>query len=287
MEVDSDQKVPVYGHGAKPNSPHYPSDEVEQCFPLSENEDSEVEGLIGVQTAYRESLSYLKMWGPTHFLPLIRHALEICKTKSKTQPYHYTILLMLTDGKVDDFDETSDVLADACNYPISVIIVGIGNDDFDKMTNFDNGKYRDKYKNFPVRDICKFVRFKYDFLTHSEQNFDEKEFRKLLFSEVPGQISEHFNQKQIPPKCLYSANADEGLSSSKSWLGKSPGSKVSDDLTTKSQHAGDSREYPNTSRVPTDTKKGNGSSDQPVQQIGGKILEHLAAPYSTVTRSDL
>jgi len=45
----------------------------------------------------------------------------------------YNILLILTDGKIDDMQETKNILVEASNYPISVIIVGIGNSNFGNM----------------------------------------------------------------------------------------------------------------------------------------------------------
>ena len=42
----------------------------------------------------------------------------------------YAILLILTDGKLDDMIETKNILVQASNYPISVIIVGVGDGHF-------------------------------------------------------------------------------------------------------------------------------------------------------------
>jgi len=42
----------------------------------------------------------------------------------------YNILLLLTDGEVTDFEETSNEITGSCYLPMSVIIVGVGNDDF-------------------------------------------------------------------------------------------------------------------------------------------------------------
>ena len=41
--------------------------------------------------------------------------------------------MILTDGKVDDFDATRDIIVECAKYSISVIIVGIGEADFGKM----------------------------------------------------------------------------------------------------------------------------------------------------------
>jgi len=45
----------------------------------------------------------------------------------------YAILLIITDGKIDDMQETKNILVKASNYPISVIIVGVGDNNFGNM----------------------------------------------------------------------------------------------------------------------------------------------------------
>jgi len=46
---------------------------------------------------------------------------------------NYAILLILTDGKIDDMQETKNILVQASNYPISVIIIGVGDANFGNM----------------------------------------------------------------------------------------------------------------------------------------------------------
>ena len=47
---------------------------------------------------------------------------------------NYHILLLLTDGEIDDMIETKDYIVKLSEYPISIIIVGMGSkDEFDNM----------------------------------------------------------------------------------------------------------------------------------------------------------
>jgi hypothetical protein len=55
----------------------------------------------------------------------------------------YIVLLILTDGAIDDMEETVALLNDASNLPLSVIVVGIGNDKFTEMKSLD-GDLRNK-----------------------------------------------------------------------------------------------------------------------------------------------
>lgn len=43
----------------------------------------------------------------------------------------YTICLIITDGIITDFDQTVDEIVKASDLPVSIIIIGVGNADFD------------------------------------------------------------------------------------------------------------------------------------------------------------
>ena len=56
----------------------------------------------------------------------------------------YHILLILTDGCIHDLRETIDLLVKCSFYPLSIIIVGIGEDeedDFQSMEQLDADAY--------------------------------------------------------------------------------------------------------------------------------------------------
>ena len=43
----------------------------------------------------------------------------------------------MTDGEIHDMDETLENIVDAAELPLSIIIVGVGNEDFIKMKVLD------------------------------------------------------------------------------------------------------------------------------------------------------
>jgi Mg-chelatase subunit ChlD len=58
----------------------------------------------------------------------------ICDSEDITQDNQkYTILLIFTDGTINDQENTNEFLEEAKALPISIIIVGIGNGEFSKM----------------------------------------------------------------------------------------------------------------------------------------------------------
>ena len=76
--------------------------------------------------------------GPTNFTPVINHATQFAMAHQNGQQYF--VLLILTDGIITDFDDTKRAIINASNYPISIIIVGVGNEDFSAMEDLDCDK---------------------------------------------------------------------------------------------------------------------------------------------------
>lgn len=136
FQYDSDSRVPVYGFGAiVPNSEtkstvashffHVTLDPQEPC----------VQGIGGVVRAYKRCVPQLTFSGPTCFAPTIR---AVTREARKT-PNTYTILLLLTDAdSITDAQETIDAIVEADDAPLSIIIVGIGNEvDAARMQELD------------------------------------------------------------------------------------------------------------------------------------------------------
>lgn len=57
-------------------------------------------------------------------------------------PYTYLTLLILTDGSIHDFEETKDLIVKLSKYPVSIIIIGVGDDDMSEMEALDSDKGR-------------------------------------------------------------------------------------------------------------------------------------------------
>ena len=75
------------------------------------------------------------MSGPTYFAHVLRIVLQYMKSNINLTMYH--ILLILTDGAIHDMRETKDLIVECSEYPLSIIIVGIGDANFDNMVELD------------------------------------------------------------------------------------------------------------------------------------------------------
>jgi len=105
---------------------------------------------------------------------------------------HYFILMILTDGIINDMAETSDILVECAYVPLSVIIIGIGNANFENMDTLDGNDEplisTDGIKR--QRDIVKFVRFE-------DCRNDPEKISEELLDEVPRQIIDFYTMNNI------------------------------------------------------------------------------------------
>lgn len=74
----------------------------------------------------------------------------------------YYTLLLLTDGEIHDMGKTKELVVQASELPCSIIIVGVGDEQFLNMEALDSdgGLLRDDYGRTAKRDIVQFVKFK-------------------------------------------------------------------------------------------------------------------------------
>lgn len=74
----------------------------------------------------------------------------------ENQVYH--ILLIITDGVVSDIESTKSAIVEASQQPLSIVIVGVGNEDFSDMALLDSDDKLLQYgTEFAERDIVQFV----------------------------------------------------------------------------------------------------------------------------------
>ena len=90
-----------------------------------------------VEEEYKDSLTKIDLGGPTYFAPCFEMVNEFTKSMKVDQDnQQYNIFLMVTDGELVDPDETLEQLVKGCEGPLSVIVVGVGNANFDKLDSF-------------------------------------------------------------------------------------------------------------------------------------------------------
>ena len=188
---DYDQLFPVFGFGAIINSSK--TKEASMCFNLNLTDNPEIKSIDNILKVCRDCLKADKLTfsGPTYFAPLIR---KVISRINKHDLFEYHILMILTDGIIEDLQSTIDALVDASFLPLSIIIIGIGDEDFKEMEILDGDEVPlvsstgIKWK----RDIVQFVSF-------SDFKNDLKKLSMEVLAEIPRQIVEYYRFKNLNP----------------------------------------------------------------------------------------
>ncbi|MCL7022081.1 hypothetical protein MKW94_009381 [Papaver nudicaule] len=105
---------------------------------------------------YRELVPQVHLAGPTSFAPIIGAAIDIVESSGR----QYHVLLIVADGQVTrssdteigqlsiQEQETIDAIVKASAYPLSIVVVGVGDGPWDMMYEFDDNIPHRAFDNF-------------------------------------------------------------------------------------------------------------------------------------------
>lgn len=161
---DLDGQIPAFGFGDVATRDH-------GVFAFNSN-GNECDGMDEVLDRYRTMAPTVQLSGPTSFAPLIRKAIELVRD---TKEYH--ILLIVADGQVSRPQDTVQAIVDASKYPISIVMVGVGDGPWDMMDEFDD--------QLPARDFDNF-----QFVEFNKHANNPAAFALNALMEVPDQYKE-------------------------------------------------------------------------------------------------
>ena len=131
------------------------------------------------------------MGGPTLFAPLLKQFLSYVQSLEGAQ--YYQILLLLTDGTIHDMSMVRQLIVELSEYPVSIIIVGIGDADFEAMEELDGDEdeLRNDYGKPCARDIVQFVEF--------NASIQRGDLAEQVLKEVPEQLCSHMERIGFKP----------------------------------------------------------------------------------------
>jgi len=141
-EFDDDKLIPVYGFGDS-------TTRATQVFPFFK--DRSANGFQEVLTRYAEITPNLQLSGPTNFAPIIYQTINLVKNGGG-----FHILVIIADGQVTNEQETINAIVECSSYPISIIVIGVGDGPWGMMNEFDDGLPQRKFDNFqfvPFNDV--------------------------------------------------------------------------------------------------------------------------------------
>lgn len=199
QDYDSDKLFPALGFGAKVPPHGQVSHEI---FLNGHPTNPYCQGIDGVMQAYYRTLQAVQLYGPTNFAPVINHVARIASQMGRSGD-NYFILLILTDGIITDMPQTSEAIVNASSLPLSIIIVGIGNADFEAMNILDGDDVRLSARGrYAERDIVQFVPFR-EFiggLYGNDLTRSQAMLAKEVLAEIPDQFLSYMRKNGVRPK---------------------------------------------------------------------------------------
>ncbi|KAL6225466.1 hypothetical protein ACLB2K_004316 [Fragaria x ananassa] len=138
---------------------------------------------------YREIVPYLRLSGPTSFAPIIDAAIDIVEESNG----QYHVLVIIADGQVTRSPDTPprrfstqeqatvNSIVAASKYPLSIILVGVGDGPWDAMQQFDDNIPQRAFDNF------QFVNFTKIMSDNRDLSQKEAAFALAALMEIPSQ----------------------------------------------------------------------------------------------------
>lgn len=142
--------------------------------PTTANENCQ--GFDEVLDAYRRAVRSVRLGGPTSFVPVINYAVEKAR-----QTGEFYILVILTDGAISSFSANARAVIEASNWPVSIVVVGLGDGPFSDLVEFDARLPERKFDNFHFLEFRKYE------AAAREAARPDLVLAKHLFEEVPSQ----------------------------------------------------------------------------------------------------
>ncbi|KAM8863213.1 copine Va isoform 2-T2 [Spinachia spinachia] len=195
QDYDSDKMFPALGFGAKLP----PDGRVSHEFPLNGNvENPFCNGMEGILEAYHQSLKTVQLYGPTNFSPVVNHVARYAAAVQDGSQYF--VLLIITDGVISDMAQTKEAIVNAAKLPMSIIIVGVGQAEFDAMVELDGDDIRISSRGkLAERDIVQFVPFR-DYMDRTGNHvLSMARLAKDVLAEIPEQLISSMKSRGIKP----------------------------------------------------------------------------------------
>ncbi|KAL3624286.1 E3 ubiquitin-protein ligase rglg2 [Castilleja foliolosa] len=178
---DEDNLIPCFGFGDATTHD-------QNVFSFNSDERF-CNGFEEVLSQYREIVPNLRLSGPTSFAPIIDKATTIVEQSGG----QYHVLVIIADGQVTRSVDTQNgqlspqeqktvqAIVDASKFPLSIVLVGVGDGPWDMMREFDD--------NIPARDFdnFQFVNFTDIMSKNAQQSRKETEFALSALMEIPSQ----------------------------------------------------------------------------------------------------
>ncbi|CAA2991907.1 E3 ubiquitin- ligase RGLG2 isoform X1 [Olea europaea subsp. europaea] len=176
---DEDNLIPCFGFGDATTHDR-------EVFSFHSDHTS-CHGFEEVLACYKRIISNLRLSGPTSYGPVVDAAVDIVERSGG----QYHVLVIIADGQVTRSVDTSenelspqesktiDSIVNASLYPLSIILVGVGDGPWEDMRNFDDKIPAREFDNF------QFVNFTAIMSKQASPSQKEASFALAALMEIP------------------------------------------------------------------------------------------------------
>ncbi|CAI5745942.1 unnamed protein product [Peronospora destructor] len=131
---DDDDSIPTFGYGGYPERPV-----AERYFSFVEGQGCELDEVL---QRYFSIASTMELNSSASFVPVIYEAIKMAKKDSR-----YHILIIISDGHIDDPAMARRAIVEASEYPLSIVMIGVGDGPWTLMSEFDDGLPERRFDN--------------------------------------------------------------------------------------------------------------------------------------------
>uniref|UniRef100_A0AAV1U6P9 VWFA domain-containing protein n=1 Tax=Peronospora matthiolae TaxID=2874970 RepID=A0AAV1U6P9_9STRA len=165
---NDDDTIPAFGYGGYPDRPF-----AERYFAFAKDHGCELDDVL---QRYFAIASTMELNSSASFVPVIYEAIKMAKNSRR-----YHILIIIANGHIDDPEMARKAIVEASKYPLSIIMVGVGDGPWNTMIEFDDQLPERRFDNF------QFVNYN----TIPKGNLDNPDggFAMQALMEIPGQYS--------------------------------------------------------------------------------------------------
>ena len=181
--LNEKDKYDIYGFGANVDG------KFEECFNLNMSDNPSITGIENIISQYKKAVKSVSFSGGTYFAPVINKINDIMKNNIDDN-FRYHILVIISDGEIDDLKSTIDSIIESSKYPLSIIIIGVGDivcDDM-KTLNGENGKLISSDGEILKKDIVQYVHF-------NDYADDMNKLADAVLKYIPDQVSDYYKNK--------------------------------------------------------------------------------------------
>ena len=181
--LNEKDKYDIYGFGANVDG------KFEECFNLNMSDNPSITGIENIISQYKKAVKSVSFSGGTYFAPVINKINDIMKNNIDDN-FRYHILVIISDGEIDDLKSTIDSIIESSKYPLSIIIIGVGDivcDDM-KTLNGEDGKLISSDGEILKKDIVQYVHF-------NDYADDMNKLADAVLKYIPDQVSDYYKNK--------------------------------------------------------------------------------------------